>query len=47
MKGFTLIEMIVVVAVLIIMGAILSQIFSNTLRGSNKAQVLSSIKQNG
>lgn len=47
MKGFTLLEMIVVMAVLIIMVAVLSQIFSNTLRGTNKAQVLASIKQNG
>lgn len=46
-KGFTLVEILVVIAIVAIMGIILVAIFTNTLRGSNKAQVLAVIKQNG
>lgn len=46
-KGFTLAEMIVVMAITAIVGTIFVVIFSNTLRGSNKAQILAVIKQNG
>lgn len=45
-KGFTILELVVALGVLILMVAVLFQIFSNTLRGSNKAQVLATIKQN-
>jgi len=45
--GFTLVELLVVVAVLSIMGVLLLTIFTSSLRGSNKSQILSSIKQNG
>lgn len=47
MKGFTLLEILVVIAIVAIVGTILVLIFTNTLRGSNKSQVLSVIKQNG
>ncbi|HBQ50639.1 hypothetical protein A3B42_02535 [Candidatus Daviesbacteria bacterium RIFCSPLOWO2_01_FULL_38_10] len=46
-KGFTLVEMIMVMAIVAIVGVILVMIFANTLRGSSKAQILSVIKQNG
>lgn len=46
-KGFTLVEILVVIAVLSIVGLLVLYIFTNSLRGSNKAQILSSIKKNG
>lgn len=47
MKGFTLVEILVVVAILALAGVILVVIFANTLRGSSKSQILGAIKQNG
>lgn len=46
-KGFTLVEIVVVLAIMAILGLVLTQIFFSTLRGSSKAQVLSVMKQNG
>ena len=46
-KGFTLVEMLVVIAVVAVVGVIITTIFIRSLRGSNKAQIISSIKQNG
>lgn len=46
-NGFTLVEIIVVIAIIAIAGTMLVVIFSSTLRGSNKAQMLAVIKQNG
>lgn len=46
-NGFTLVELLVVIAVLFIVGLLVLYIFTNSLRGSNKAQILSSIKKNG
>lgn len=46
-KGFTLAEVLVVMAIVAIVGTILVVIFTNTLRGSNKSQILATIKQNG
>lgn len=46
-KGFTIIEILVVIAVFAIVGTIMVVIFTNTLRGSNKSQILGIIKQNG
>lgn len=46
-KGFTLVEMLVVIAVLSIVGVMITTIFVRNLRGSNKSQIISSIKQNG
>src|SRR3989338_6075070 len=45
--GFTLVEILVTMAIVAIVGTILVTIFTNTLRGSNKAQILAVIKQNG
>jgi prepilin-type N-terminal cleavage/methylation domain-containing protein len=46
-KGFSLIEMLVVIVVVSIFGLLMLQIFTQTLRGNNKARVVSSLKQNG
>ena len=46
-KGFTLVEMLVVISVLSVIGVLILIIFQRTLRGANKSQILSSIKQNG
>ncbi|MBI2330347.1 prepilin-type N-terminal cleavage/methylation domain-containing protein [Candidatus Daviesbacteria bacterium] len=46
-SAFTLAEILVVMAITSIVGAILVVIFTNTLRGSNKSQILAVIKQNG
>lgn len=45
--GFTLIELLVVSGVLSIAGILVLNIFAQSLRGNNKAQILSSIKKNG
>jgi prepilin-type N-terminal cleavage/methylation domain-containing protein len=46
-RGFTLVEMLVTIAILALMGAILTEVFVRSLRANNKARVLSVIKQNG
>lgn len=45
--GFTLIEMLVVIAVLSVMGAVLTEVFVRTSRANAKTQVVAIIKQNG
>ena len=47
MKGFTLVEFLVVISILGIAGGLVLSIFTNSLRGSNKSQIVSLIKQNG
>lgn len=46
-RGFTLVEVLVVVAVTSIILLFLTQIFFSSLTGNNKAQALALIKQNG
>lgn len=46
-SGFTLVEMLVVIAVLSIFGLLILTIFTRSLRGGNKAQIIGIIKQNG
>ena len=46
-KGFTLIELLIVIVVLSTAGLLVLTIFTNSLRGSNKAQISSSIQKNG
>ena len=46
-KGFTLIEMLVSVAILGTVGLISTQIFFTTLRGAGKADIIREVKQNG
>ncbi|MBI2018655.1 prepilin-type N-terminal cleavage/methylation domain-containing protein [Candidatus Daviesbacteria bacterium] len=45
--AFTLVEILVVVAVLSVVGILVLTIFTRTLRGTNKTQILGAIKQNG
>ena len=47
MRGFTLIEISVSIAVISLLGLLILTIFSNSLRGGNKAQIILTIKQNG
>lgn len=46
-KGFTLVEILVVISILSIAGVIILTIFTRILKGNNKAQILAAIKQNG
>ncbi len=46
-KGFTLAEVLVVIGVLSVVGIIVLTIFTRTLRGNNKSQILTAIKENG
>lgn len=46
-KGFTLIELLIIVAILSVTGGLVLTVFTSSLRGSNKSQIVSSIKQNG
>jgi prepilin-type N-terminal cleavage/methylation domain-containing protein len=46
-RGFTLLEIVVVLGIMAIVGLFLTQIFFSTIRGSGKSQVTSAIKQNG
>lgn len=46
-RGFTLVEMLVVIAILAVFGALILVIFTRTLRGGSKAQIVAAIKQNG
>lgn len=46
-SGFTLAEILVVIGVLSVVGIIVLIIFSRTLRGNNKSQILTAIKENG
>ncbi|MDO8570484.1 MAG: type II secretion system protein [Candidatus Daviesbacteria bacterium] len=46
-KGFTLIEILVVIVLLGILGVILTNILSQVLRGQNKINTVNLVKQNG
>ncbi len=46
-QGFTLIEMLVVISILSVVGVLILNIFTRTLRGGNKTQIIGTIKQNG
>lgn len=46
-SGFTLAEILVVIGVLSIMGVLVLTIFTRSLRGNNKSQIISAIKENG
>lgn len=46
-NGFTLVEMLVVISILSVVGVLILTIFTNTLWGSNKSQIIGVIKQNG
>lgn len=46
-SGFTLVEILVVIAVITVVGIMITEIFLRSIRGSNKSQILGVIKQNG
>ncbi len=46
-KGFTLVEILVVMAILALVGGLILTIFTQTLRGNNKSQIIATIKENG
>lgn len=46
-SGFTLVEVLVVIAVLSVMGVFMTDIFFRSLRASSKSQILSEMKKNG
>src|SRR5947199_8257841 len=46
-RGFTLIELLVVMSIFIVVGGLLVSVLFVTLRGSNKAETVSVVKQNG
>ena len=46
-KGFSLAEVLVVIAVVAIIGLTITELFFKSFLGSNKASVISTIKQNG
>ena len=45
--GFSLIEILVVIAMVALLGVIITELFFRSFLGSNKATVISNIKQNG
>jgi prepilin-type N-terminal cleavage/methylation domain-containing protein len=46
-RGFTLIELLVVMSIVVIVGGLIVSILFITFRGSNKAETMSIVKQNG
>lgn len=46
-KGFTLLEILVTVSVLMIVGILLTQVFVTTIRTSTKSEIAKEVKQNG
>ena len=46
-KGFTIVELLVAISVIAVIGAVITEIFSRSLRGGNKAQIIAAVKQNG
>ncbi|OGH42386.1 MAG: hypothetical protein A3H79_00140 [Candidatus Levybacteria bacterium RIFCSPLOWO2_02_FULL_36_8b] len=46
-KGFTLIELLVVIAVLVFVGIFIGSILFSSLRGTNKTNTLTVVRQNG
>lgn len=46
-SGFTIAELLVVMAILTVIGGILTEVFVRSLQGSNKSQMITRIKQNG
>ncbi len=46
-RGFTMVEVLVVMSVLSVVGVFILSIFTNSLRGNNRTQIVELIKQNG
>ncbi len=47
MRGFTLLESLIAIAIFAVIGLIAVDLVNRTLQGNNKAQLISKIKQNG
>lgn len=45
--GFTLIELIISIAIIAILGGVISQVFFQTTRSNAKSEILKEVKQNG
>lgn len=46
-KGFTLVELLVVISIMVVLGVIFTNILIETLRGKNKVNAINQVKQNG
>jgi prepilin-type N-terminal cleavage/methylation domain-containing protein len=46
-RGFTLVELIIVVSITTLLGLIMTDVLIQTLRGETKAKLVSTVKQNG
>lgn len=46
-KGYTLVELLAVIVVLVVVGAITTSIIVSTLRGSNRSRAVNNVRQNG
>jgi len=46
-KGLTLIELLTSIAIIVVIGSVISGIITSSLRGSNKANTVETIRQNG
>lgn len=46
-KGFTLVELLVVISIMVVLGVIFTNILIDTLRGKNKVNAVNQVKQNG
>src|SRR3989344_8884037 len=46
-KGYTIIELLVVISILVILSGIISGILYSTLRGSSKTKITTEVAQNG
>ncbi|HSW96774.1 MAG TPA: type II secretion system protein [Candidatus Saccharimonadales bacterium] len=46
-KGFTLLELLVVISIISVVGIVVGGILTSTLRGSSKVNTVSNVKQNG
>ncbi|OGE35536.1 hypothetical protein A3C32_02950 [Candidatus Daviesbacteria bacterium RIFCSPHIGHO2_02_FULL_41_14] len=47
MKGFTLVELIIVISITTALGLVMTDVLIQTLRGENKAKIVGTVKQNG
>ena len=46
-RGFTLVEVLIVLTILLVIGSIIGTILFSSLRGANKTNTLSAVRQNG
>src|SRR5581483_2454097 len=46
-SGFTILELLVVISIMVIIGSLISGILFSTLRGTNKTKITNAVSQNG